>query len=430
MIGPSATTSVVHGATLTRILQGHNEDGTIPSEFLVTDTLTGTVWLAQAEPALISFVPVWFNAALCQVTITLTQVQTALLDIDALYNVQIFASRAGVTYCIDWISLQVLPAAGMQASAIPPDLVTGPYAAQLLASLVLTPAQLEMIPTLITAASNAIRSWCNRDFTQAVYREDCPVELNGTIRLRNPPINQITRVQAQPTPVLTVTNPSTSVQAARCYFTMTGDVTGGQTITGMTLVSVSNGVSTTTPIAYTANETISGLAAAIAAVPGWLAVADSVLGLWPVTELLEGAIAQGAALPDQGAVFSVLGVDLTGVRFHPDDGQLTGIIWCGQQYQGFGPRWGPGWEEFDDVAQGSSWGIVRVTYNGGFAKIPAQIQLGCVELVKLQIQRLRTDLLLVSETAGQYSYTINPRLILALPPEVLGGISAYRIHNA
>ncbi len=430
MIGPSATLSVVHGATLTRVLQGFNEDGTVPSQFTTGDTLTGTVWLAQDETALISFTPVWFLATSCQVTVTLTAAQTTTLSIDTLYNLQVFATRAGVPYCTHWVSLQILPAAGMQGAAAPPDLVTGPYAAQLLASLALTPAQLEMIPTLITAASNAIRSWCNRNFAQAVYIEDCPVELNGTIRLKNPPINQITRVQAQPTPVLTVINPSTSVQAARCYFTVTGDVTGGQTITGLTLMSVSSGVSTTTPIAYTANETISGLAAAIGAVSGWVAVADPVLGLWPVTELLEGLIAQGAALPDQGATFSVLGTDLTGVRFHPDDGQLTGIIWTGQQYSGFGPRWGPGWNEFDDISQNSGWGSVRVTYNGGFAKIPPQIQLGCVELVKLQLQRLKTDMLLITETAGQYSYTINPRLILALPPEVLGGISAYRIHNA
>ncbi len=429
MIGPSTTLSVVQGATLTRILQGYNEDGTIPSQFLGSDTLTGTVWLAQSETPIISFTPVWFVATSCQVTITLSMAQTATLSIDTLYNVQVFATRAGVTYCIAWVSLQVLPAAGTQGAATPPDLISGPYAAQMLASLALTPAQLEQIPTLITAASNAIRSWCSRRFDQAVYTEFCPVELNGTIRLKNPPINQITRVQTQPTEAMTVTNPSTSVQSARCYLTVTGDAVAGQTITGLTLVSVSNGVATTTNIAFTANETIIGLAAAINAISGWLAVADPVLGLWPVTEMVEGLIAQGAGNQDQGAVFNVLAVDLNNVRFYPDDGQLTGIIWTGQQYSGLGPRWGPGWQEYDDYG-GWQGGGVKVTYNGGFAVIPPQIKLGCVELVKLQLQRLKTDVLLISETAGQYSYTINPRLILALPPEVLGGISAYRIHYA
>ncbi len=429
MIGPSSTVSVVQGATLTRILQGYNEDGTVPSQFIGSDTLTGTVWLAQDETALISFTPVWFLATSCQVTITLTQAQTATLSIDTLYNLQVFATRSGVTYAIAWISLQVLPAAGTQGAAAPPDLISGPYAAQLLASLTLTPAQLEMIPTLITAASNAIRSWCNRRFDQAVYVETCPVELNGTIRLKNPPINQILRVQAQPTQAMTVQNPSTSVQNARCYLTVTGDAVAGQTITGLTLVSVSSGVATTTPIIFTANETISSLATAINLVSGWVAVADPVLGLWPVTEMIEGLIAQGAGNADQGAVFNVYGVDLDGVRFHPDDGQLTGIVWTGQQYGGLGPRWGPDWQQFDDVAQ-ASWDACKVTYNGGFAIVPPQIKLGCVELVKLQIQRLKTDMLLITETAGQYSYTINPRLILSLPPEVLGGISAYRIHNA
>ncbi len=429
MNGPSSTISVVQGATITRVLQGYNEDGTIPTQFLGSDILTGTVWLAQSETPIVSFTPVWFVATSCQITVTLTQVQTATLSIDTLYNLQVFATRSGVTYAIAWVSLQILPAAGTQGAATPPDLISGPYAAQMLASLTLTPAQLEMIPTLITAASNAIRSWCSRRFDQSVYTEFCPVELNGTIRLKNPPINQITRVQTQPTEAMTVTNPSTSVQSARCYLTVTGDVEGGQTITGLTLISVSSGVATTTLIPFTANETIIGLAAAINAVSGWLAVADPVLGLWPVTEMVEGLIAQGAGNQDQGATFNVLAVDLDNVRFHPDDGQRTGIIWTGQQYSGLGPRWGPGWQEYDDYG-GWQGGGVKVTYNGGFAVIPPQIKLGCVELVKLQIQRLRTDILLISETAGQYSYTINPRLILSLPPEVLGGISAYRIHYA
>lgn len=430
MIGPSTILSVVQGATLTRTLQGFNEDGTIPTQFLGTDTLTGTVFLAQAEPPIVSLTPVWFLATSCQVTVTLTSAQTSTLSIDTLYNLQVFATRGGITYCVAWLYLQILPAAGSQTSAAPPDLVTGPYAAQLLASLVLTPAQLEMIPTLITASSNAIRSYCNRRFDQGVYVEDCPVELDGTIRLKNPPINQILRTQAQPTMALTVTNPSTSVQIARCYLTVTGDAVAGQTITGLTLVSVASGVQTTTPIVYSAGQTIASLATAINSVGGgWLAMADSVLGQWPVTEMIEGLIAQGGSQSDNGALFAVYAQDLSNVRFHPDDGQLTGIVWCGQQYSGLGPRWGPGWAVFDSGGS-STMGRVKVTYNGAFAVVPPQIQLGCVELAKMQLLRLRTDLLLVSETAGQYSYTINPRLLLALPPEVLGGIAAYRITNA
>ncbi len=314
----------------------------------------------------------------------------------------------------------------------PPDLVTNAYADQFLAILPLSPAQLSAVPALITAASNAIQSWCNRTFAQATYIEECPVELNGTIRVKNPPVNQILRVQAQPTVALTVTNPSTGVQIARCYFTVTGDAVAGQTITGITLVSVSSGVSTTTPIVYTANETISALATAINLVSGWQATADTSLGLWPVTELIEGLIAQGASQADQGASFSVYGVDLSNVRFHPDDGQLTGIIWTGGQYAGYGPQWGPDWQQMDSGVDAGAWGRVKVTYNGGFATIPAQIQLACVELIKQQLTRLNTDLTLESETAGQYSYTIglNSKMVEALPANVLSGIAGYRITNA
>ncbi len=313
--------------------------------------------------------------------------------------------------------------------AVPPDLITVQYAYDLLAILALTPAQLSAVPAIITAASNAIQSWCNRTFAQATYVEECPVELNGTIRLKNPPINQILRVQAQPTQAMTVQNPSTSVQNARCYLTVTGDAVAGQAVTGLTLVSVSSGVATTTPIVFTANETIASLATAINLVSGWVAVADPVLGLWPVTEMIEGLIAQGTGNADQGAVFNVYGVDLDGVRFHPDDGQLTGIVWTGQQYGGLGPRWGPDWQQWDDVAQ-ASWGRCKVTYNGGFATIPAQIQLACVEFIQNELYRLKLDPTLISEAGGQYSYTINPRWLTFLSMESVRTISAYRIHNA
>src|SRR5262245_46918875 len=124
------TINVVQGATLTRTLQGIDLDGTVPTQFLTTDTLRGTVWIAQNEPAAVTFTPTWFNAPLCQFVVNLTQAQTATLSIDTEYNLQVFASRAGVEYCLGWTLLLVLPAAGTQAPAAPPDLITASYASQ------------------------------------------------------------------------------------------------------------------------------------------------------------------------------------------------------------------------------------------------------------------------------------------------------------
>lgn len=430
LAGPSTTLTVVQGATLTRELQGYNEDGSIPTQFLNTDTLAGTVWLAQAEPAVVNFTPTWFNASMCQVTINLTSAQTATLALDTDYNLQVFATRSGITYCTHWIYLQVLPAAGSQAAASPPDLVTGAYAAGLLQQLSLNAAQLEAIPSLITAASNAIRSWCYRRFDQGTEVETVPVEWDGTIRLKRPPINYVQRIQSQPQRALTVAN-RTAV-AAWIYPATTGDL-GNQVTTGLVLNWISGGITSQATITYVANQTITALATAIgAAGGGWTAQADSYYGAFPVTEMFDGLASKGASINDQptaAAVFHVYGQDIPNGRFVPDRGGETGILWIDRQYDGLGPRWGPDWQQWSDYGSRSP-GQVKVTYNGGFAAVPPEVQLATVELVKAQLFRLKREFILTSERAGEYSYTIDPRLVQALPPEVLQNITRYRLSNA
>ncbi len=425
---PSITLDVVQGATLTRGLQGTNEDGTVPSQFAISDTLTGTVWIAQNEPPLLTFTPTWFNATSCQFVVNLTNAQTLSLGIDVQYNLQVFATRSGTTYCIGWTWIQILPAAGTQAAAVPPDLVTGAYALQLLAVLRLNTTQLEAIPTLITVASAAIRKWCmDRDFTQQTYTEEYLVALNGEIRLNQVPINQILRIQSELDNALNVQN--NAAQIAQVYFTLTGDVATGQTITGLTLNSITDGVQTITPVVYSSNETIASLAAAINLVGGgWSASTTGNYTQWPVTELVGGKIAQGAT-PSESCSLGVFSQDISTARFHPDEGQLTGIIYCGEQVGGTGPRWGPDWIGWVDEGPDAS-SLVRVTYNAGFAVIPYPVQLATVELVKFMLERLRTDLLLQSETGGEYSYTIAFNLIKALPLNVTQGLVQYVIHNA
>ncbi len=431
MIQPSTTLNVVQGAALLAT-SGFTFSGSPPVTFAGADTLSGTVWLAQNEAPLLYFTPTWVNAATCQLTISLLAAQTLTLPIDTVYNLQVFATQSSTTYCVAWLYLQVLPAAGAQAGPAIPDLITGSYASQMLAAIRLTPAQLEQVPNLITSASYALRAWCNRRFDQGIRIEQCAVTLDGQIRLKSPPINQILRIQGSPATVLTITNPSTSVQIARAYFAVTGDVASGQTITGMTLTWVSNGVPSTATITYSANETVSSLASAIGAVgSGWVATTNTVNGAWPVTELQGGLIGQGCTTGDgtgAGATFQVFASDLDYAQWNVDDGQRTGIVWTGRQYNDLTPRWGPGWD--DQGSEGAYTGLVQVTYNGGFATIPPQIQLGCVELVKMQLERMRKDLLFSSEAAGQYSYVISPEMVNALPRNVLTGVAGHKIHNA
>ncbi len=427
MTGPSSTVSVVHGSTLTTVLQGFNEDGSIPTEFEDSDVLTGTVWVPPSSVAIIAFTPTWFNAALCQVTVNLTNIQTGTLSADALYNVQVFATRGSAVYCTHWVYLQVDPSAGAQVYTGPPDLITLEYASVALAIFPMNPAQLNYLPKAISAASAAIRRYCgDRDFTRQTYTKDFAV-IQGQVRLDQFPVNQIIRAQSQPTNALTISNGS--AQTAQALFTYTGTAWLAQMATGITLNWTSNGVPGTASVPFTSNMVLSDLVTAINAVgSGWSASLGGQFGNWAVTELIGGYIAKGAT--GGGAAFSVYSNDLTSACYFQDNGQLIGIVNVGQQYSdGIGPRWGPDWLFWTSQTQQSN--TIHMSYNAGFSVIPDDLQEATVEVVKAILVRLRLNPYLMSESAGKYAYTlININMIRGLPQWVRDILSTYRIHNA
>lgn len=317
--------------------------------------------------------------------------------------------------------LSSIPLAGL------PDLITLNYALSALAIAPLTAAQTAFVPTAITAASNAIRRWCNDNpFTQQTLVEDLPVALNGYVRTSQVPVNQILRCQAAPEIALSIVNGL--AQSAQVIFTTTGDVDSGQTITGIKLNWTTNGIPATQSITYSLNETISSLAAAINAVgSGWSATVDTGYEQWAVTELFGGLTGQGAAL---GAIanFNVYSQDLSGTTFHPDDGQRTGLIWVGQRPSQFAYRWGP-FPLYSDLESNDET-IIRLTYNAGYATIPAIVQLATVETVRVMLLRLRINPYVMSESAGERSYSLAWQALQALPAYVRQELSAYRIANA
>ena len=313
-----------------------------------------------------------------------------------------------------------------------PNLITDAYAAGALAAIPLSPAQQAFVPQAIAAASQAVRRFCmDRDFTQQTYTGVIlPVALDGYVRLPQIPINQVLRVQCNPTQCVTITNSSTSVQFAQVLYAYTGDVAAGQVITGLTLNWTSNGTPSTQTLSFTADETISDLAAAITGVgSGWSADADSVLGAWPVTELYQGLIATGAGSGAVGqSVLYVFADDIAGAQFHPDDGQLTGLLFVGRQYPGIGWQWGPYPMQAD--WDNATYNVVKVAYNAGFAAIPDIVQFACGELVRVMVQRMRINPYLEREQGGEYSYGLAVQMLRALPEYVLQELAAYRITNA
>lgn len=430
-INPAVLT-VVQGAALTRTLQGKNLDGSIPTQFLPSDTLTGSVWIGQAEAAIFTFTPVWVNASTCQFQITLSNTNVASLSIDTIYNLQVFATRAPTTYCIAWLWLQVLPTAGAQVAAVPPDLVTVPFANQLLASLGLTQAQMEMVPTLISVASNVVRQFCARLFTQSTYIETLPVQLDGTVRLSQYPVNYIQRVQAIPIEALFVGNVSATLSWIYAMTSGAASAYTPQTLTGLVLNWEAGAGLQTQTIAFSAGMTIGALAAAINAVQdGWQATVQAQYANLPVTEIIDGFASKGAGPGDEptgGAAYHVYSIDVPNARFIDDDGQFTGMVYVGRIRTGENLRWGPEagyWESQDRMT-----GKAKITYSGGFASIPYEVQLATVELVKSQLDRLKTEMLLASETGGDYSYSVNTAQAVAIPPNIRTALSKWRTWNA
>lgn len=315
----------------------------------------------------------------------------------------------------------------------PPDLITYDYAESYCAILGLTDAQRDVLPGLVASASMAIRRWCfDRNFDLRSYVEFQTV-VQGAVRLFQPPVQIITRVQGQPQLALTINN--TSAQTAQAYFaysgTWQGYATAAQTVTGITLTSVSSGVATTTTVSFVSNQTISALATLINAVgSGWVATTNSTYSAWPVTELDGGYVGQGCAIGAAqpiGAQFNVL-LDLAPGEFSLDVRRM-GILYVGRQYTGFDAgRWGPGGDSL--FSQPGAYGRVKVSYMGGESVIPQQVQLACAELVKFFLLAAKTDWILKSETAQEYSYTLADKMIAFMPANVMQALSQYRIPRA
>ncbi len=306
-----------------------------------------------------------------------------------------------------------------------PDLIDLAYAQLALAIYPLNAAQTAFLPSAITAASAAIRRYCgDRDFTQSTYVKDFAV-IQGQVRLDQFPVNQIIRAQSQPTNAITISNGS--AQTAQALFTYTGTSWLGQTATGITLNWTSNGVPSTASVPFTSNMVLNDLATLINAVgSGWSASVGG-FGNWAVTELIGGYIAKGAT--GGGAAFSVYANDLTSACYFQDNGQLVGMVNVGQQWSdGIGARWGPNFGYWSTPTSQSN--VIHITYNSGFAVIPADLQEATVETVKAILVRLLLNPYMQEEHAGKYGYSQYLMLIRGLPQWVRDILSTYRIHNA
>ncbi len=431
-----------------RILQIRNTVTGLPASgvFNSASILSASVWEGQNQTSLFSPVVSWATSTPLvtsqtgydqgQVALSIAAVQTATLDPAGEYYLLIDETTAGVTAPVIECRLKILATPGSTSPA-PPDLATYDFIEAYLSEVALTDAQRDFIPYMATAASQAIRLVCNdRYFDIRNLTETYDIALDGTVRLYQVPVLQITRVQGQPSLALTVQNTSTAVQVAQAYFAFTGSPGGygvnAQTATGLTLVSVSSGVATTTTVSYTANMTVSALTTLINAVGGgWVATTNTTYGPWPVTELTGGFVGQGCAIgavPGDGATFNVL-LDLTDARL---DNPNRGFLWVGQQWgNSTAQRWGPGgYELFGQSGAQCQLGQAKVTYQAGFSTIPLEIQVQCAELVKWRLMLAKQELLLMSEKAADYSYELAMQMVGSMPVNVRQALAPWKLHYA
>src|SRR5437764_56659 len=89
-----------------------------------------------------------------------------------------------------------------------PDLITPARAAQNPTLASLSAANPAYLASLVTAASDAVRQTCRRDFTLGSYSEyhSGGIYLREPLRLRQFPVAEINRVAASPRPALLVQN--------------------------------------------------------------------------------------------------------------------------------------------------------------------------------------------------------------------------------
>ncbi len=255
-----------------------------------------------------------------------------------------------------------------------PDLITNSRAIQSATLAALNASNPAYLASLITAASDAIRAACHRDFTQTTYSEyhsgSGAAGALEPLRLRQFPVIEIQRVASFPRPALLVlnTDPATNQRA-----------TVETTTAAVQLVRVASGVPAIAVLAYATYPTVAQLATAINTLgAGWSATVQTQAAAgdfsrWPTADFkpLQGAVTafQG------GAYLEIYGEDVPPFSGSPDSLDDSASP-------------APGWRLDEETGELYARRFprghlnVRIDYVAGYAVVPQSIQEACVQLVQ------------------------------------------------
>ncbi|WP_422929199.1 hypothetical protein [Singulisphaera sp. PoT] len=310
------------------------------------------------------------------------------------------------------------------------NLITVEYTANILeaAGVVMTQAQRDVLPALITAASKEIERFCNRPFVLLNYDEIATPEGGrqdrgepASFMLSRHPVKSIARVHTGRATALRIRNTDQGLnQYATVQFAAVGDVDYlDLQYTGILLNRVSSGTQTSRILTFAEYGTVQLLADAINGLGyGWEATVTAAglasnVGRFPSADLV------GLREP-KNALGDGAGVDLfmkAASQFDID--RATGIVrvygWDGFSI-GFGGGWGDpfgaSWDGLADYGGGQlGWGQFRVSYQAGYSVIPEPIQFICAELVKVAFDRMKINPYVASETLAGAEHSISFREI-------------------
>jgi len=255
------------------------------------------------------------------------------------------------------------------------DLITLARAKQNIQSIT-DASQDALLTTLITAYSEAIEKWCRRPFASRVRDELYSGTGDRRLLLREYPVQSVQSVRYRPVTVLKVINNSSAIQQARVSVLATG----------LQLVSVASGVTTTTTagLTWAACPTLQSLSTAINAVgSGWSAQVVGDTGgdysNWPSADLYvpplfgDGTAGQGALTArGQNAELKMHTYELAGYQWDARGWLLRAI-----------PYTDPELLHPEDLIWPVGVNNFRVQYTAGYTTIPEAVQEACARWVAI-----------------------------------------------
>ena len=294
------------------------------------------------------------------------------------------------------------------------DLITPSRAAQNPSLAALAQSNPAYLDSLITAASDAIRRACGRDFSLGSYSEfqSGGIYIRQPLRLGQFPVVEITRIAAHPLPALLVQNVDTVTNQRATVET---------TSVAVRVTTVASAVVSTVDLAFATYPTIAALAAGLDTLGhGWSATVWGNFGAWPSSDLR----------PLQGAATALLGgrsLEMYTEAIEPYaawPGAGPDAFWD-DAYAG-----GMGWRL--DADTGEVFGRfprgqlnLRVDYQAGFSVIPQAVQEACAQLAQDLYQAGLVNNTLKKATLGPSSVelktsaataTFSPKVRLLLAP--------------